>query len=471
VTARVLVVDDIPVNRQLLEAKLLAEYYEVAQAGSGHEALDAARAWQPDVVLLDVMMPGMDGYEVCARLKADPATAHLPVVMVTALVDATERVRGLDAGADDFLSKPVHDATLFARLRALLRIKQVQDAWRLRADTARALGFEPPQEPEMGCAGARAVVLAADLVEARWIASVLAADGIQTRCDAPCEGTAAAIADGAYDLAVLCLSTAGSETLRLASRLRAASLTRDLPVLLAADPSQRDLVLRGFELGANDHVLRPIDPHELRARARNQIRRKRYQERLRDDLDRSLEMAVTDPLTGLRNRRYLRRHLDTLLRNSAAAVLLVDLDHFKAINDRHGHAAGDAALRHVAERLSTDLRAADIVARYGGEEFVVVLANAPASYATGVAERLRRALHDSGASAFGLAEGSITASIGVAVVEAGTPASVALEAADLALYRAKSAGRDRVEIAGPNDYRASLAMLPLVGTGIAIGQD
>ena len=93
-------------------------------------------------------------------------------------------------------------------------------------------------------------------------------------------------------------------------RLRPQSATRDLPVLLAADASQRGLVLRGFDLGANDHVLRPIDPNELRARARNQIRRKRYQERLRTDLDRSLEMAVTDPLTGLRNRRYVRRHLE-----------------------------------------------------------------------------------------------------------------------------------------------------------------
>jgi len=469
VTARVLVVDDIPVNRQLLEAKLLAEYYEVAQAGSGHEALDAARTWQPDVVLLDVMMPGMDGYEVCARLKADSTTAHLPVVMVTALVDAAERVRGLDAGADDFLSKPVHDATLFARLRALLRIKQVQDAWRLRAETARALGFEPPQEPDMGCAGARAVVLGNDLVEARWIASVLAAEGITTRCEIPGEGAAAAVADGGYDLAVLCLAASGIDTLRLASRLRAAGITRDLPVLLAADPQQRDLVLRGFDLGANDHVLRPIDPHELRARARNQIRRKRYQARLRDDLDRSLELAVTDPLTGLRNRRYLRRHLDTLLRANGAAVLLVDLDHFKLINDRHGHAAGDAALRHVADCLSADLRAADVVARYGGEEFVVVLANAPSSYAAGVAERLRRTLAETMLPCLGDTQAAITASFGVAVVEAGTPANVALEAADAALYRAKTAGRDRIEIAGPGDYRPPEQIIPGRAEDAAMG--
>ncbi|WP_237213718.1 response regulator, partial [Falsiroseomonas oryziterrae] len=146
-TARVLVVDDVAANRRLLEARLLNEYYEVALAGSGEAALETARRWSPDVLLLDVMMPGLDGYEVCRRLKADPATAHIPVVMVTALTDQAERVRGLEAGADDFLSKPVDDATLFARLRALLRVKQVLDAWRLRADTARDLGVEPPPSP------------------------------------------------------------------------------------------------------------------------------------------------------------------------------------------------------------------------------------------------------------------------------------------------------------------------------------
>src|SRR4051794_3087873 len=139
VTARILVVDDIAANLRLLEAKLLNEYYEVALAASGPEALATAARWSPDVILLDVMMPGMDGYEVCRRLKENGATAHMPVVMITALIDPVERVRGLEAGADDFLSKPVDDATLFARLRALLRVKQVQDAWRLRSDTARDL--------------------------------------------------------------------------------------------------------------------------------------------------------------------------------------------------------------------------------------------------------------------------------------------------------------------------------------------
>jgi two-component system cell cycle response regulator len=450
-TARILVVDDIAANLRLLEAKLLNEYYEVALAASGPEALATAARWSPDVILLDVMMPGMDGYEVCRRLKENGATAHMPVVMITALIDPVERVRGLEAGADDFLSKPVDDATLFARLRALLRVKQVQDAWRLRSDTARDLGFEPQPDPSPGIEGAQVMVLSEQAEEAAHVARILGADGVMVQAATESEAARRILVDGNFDLAVLCLPGEGGDVLRLASRLRAQGATRDLPVLLAADVSQRGLVLRGFDLGANDHVLRPIDPNELRARARNQIRRKRYQERLRADLDRSLEMAVTDPLTGLRNRRYVRRHMEGVLRGADAAVLLLDVDRFKTINDSYGHPAGDAALKEVAKRLKSHLRAADVVARYGGEEFMVVLAGAPTDYATMVAERLRMAL---AADPFEIAGQSlsITASFGLAIATAGTSVNAAVAAADAALYRAKQGGRNRVEQARPDDF-------------------
>ncbi|NOG69681.1 PleD family two-component system response regulator [Roseicella sp. DB1501] len=453
-TARILVVDDVPANLRLLEAKLLAEYYEVALASNGPEALDMAARWAPDVILLDVMMPGMDGYEVCRRLKAEEATAHMPVVMVTALIDQAERVRGLEAGADDFLSKPVDDATMFARLRALLRVKQVLDAWRQRSETARQLGIEPPPEPSAGIAGAHALVLSETPGEVGQIAAALAEDGVVVHQSVRSDEARHALLVGGFDLAVLCLPPEGGDVLRLASRLRAEAATRDLPVLLTADPSQRGLVLRGFDLGANDHVLRPIDANELRARARNQVRRKWYQERLRNELDRSLELAVTDPLTGLRNRRYVQRHLDGVLRGTDAAVMLLDVDRFKAINDTYGHAAGDVALKEVAERLKSHLRAVDVLARYGGEEFMVVLAGAPTDYAAMVAERLRAAL-SSEPIAVGPALLPVTVSIGLAIAPAGCSVAGAVAAADAALYRAKANGRNRVEPAVPEDFIAA----------------
>lgn len=453
-TARILVVDDIAANLRLLEVKLLNEYYEVAVAASGPEALALVQRWMPDIVLLDVMMPGMDGYEVCRRLKASHATAHVPVVMITALTDQSERVRGLDAGADDFLSKPVDDTMLFARLRALLRVKQVLDAWRLRSETARELGFEAKAGPVAAVAGARALVVDADPPETDRISDVLRMEQIEV---AACRDPLAAwnaLLDETYDVVLLSLSIDGGDSLRFASRLRAEAMTRELPVVLIGDQAQKGLVLRGFDLGANDHVLRPVDPNELRARVRNQIRRKRYQDMLRADLDRSLEMAVTDPLTGLRNRRYVRRHLEGVLRNSGAAVLLLDVDHFKAVNDTHGHAAGDVVLREIAERVRGHLRSADVVARYGGEEFMVVMSAATVEDGRLVAERLRGAIAQQPI----LAEGRIldvTASVGVAGAAAGTAADDLIAAADAALYRAKKAGRNRVEIAPPDIVPAS----------------
>lgn len=454
-TARILVVDDITANRRLLEAKLQSEFYEVALAQSGAEALEQAASWSPDIILLDVMMPGMDGFETCRRLKADPALMHIPVVMVTALTEASERVRGLEAGADDFLSKPVDDATLFARLRALMRVKQVQDAWRLRAETARDLGFEAPEAPDAGVAGTHTLVLSCG-EEGAGIVAALRRDGVVVESFDTADTIWARLNQGGVDLAILCLPEEGGDTLRLASRLRANGPTRDVPVILVARPSQRALVLRGFDIGANDHVLMPVDPNELRARARNQIRRKRYQDRLRAELDRSLEMAVTDPLTGLRNRRYVRRHLDGLLRGGDVAVLILDLDRFKPINDTWGHNVGDAALREVANRLRVNLRAADVVARWGGEEFLVVMAGAPTEYAMLVAERLRDAIGGTPMQ-LGPVEISATASIGVAVAPCGSDSDAVIGAADAALYRAKAAGRDKVYMANAGDFERAAA--------------
>lgn len=454
-TARVLVVDDSAANRKLLEARLQDEYFEVVGAASGAEAIMLAQRWSPDIILLDVLMPVMDGFEACRRLKAQPATAHIPVVMVTSLNDQHERVRGLDAGADDFLVKPVDQATLFARLRALLRVKQVLDAWRLRAETVRDLGFEPPSAPPEDFVGAKVLLLSDNDLEAAALSAALAADGMaleQTR-DEKLVWARLQDPKAHYDLVLTSLPMPEGDPLRLASRLRAEAETRDLPLMLIADEEQRDLVLRAFELGASDHVLRPINEQELRARVRNQVRRRRYQLRLRAEFDRSLELAVTDALTGLRNRRYVFRHLESLLRaGTACGVLMIDVDRFKPLNDYYGHAAGDAALREVAARLREHVRASDVVARYGGEEFLVVMSGAGAEETAVIAERLRIAIGEHPID-LGQAKLPVTVSIGSALSASNSEGEALIAAADSAMYRAKALGRNRVEAADEADWR------------------
>jgi len=241
------------------------------------------------------------------------------------------------------------------------------------------------------------------------------------------------------------------DPLQLVSSLRAADATRDVPMLLVAETDERDRLLRGFELGANDWLLLPLDEAELRARARNQIRRKFYQDRLRSDLGTALEMALTDPLTGLYNQRYLMRHLRGLLGGAHAqelALLMIDVDHFKLVNDDYGHAAGDRALRGIAETLRANTRVFDSVARYGGEEFVVVMPATAAEDAMKAAERLRYAIETMPFEPVSGGRYQLTISVGVACSggRALSPEAL-LRAGDAALYEAKRSGRNRVSLA------------------------
>lgn len=451
-TARILIVDDAPANVRLLEAKLTAEYYQVATAADGFGALTLARSWQPDLILLDVMMPGMDGYEACRRLGEDSATSHIPVVMVTALGEPGERVRGLEAGADDFLTKPVEYDTLLARVRSLVRLKRMLDEWRARGETARSLGLATPPEAEPGIAGARALIV--DDYETGALAAQEALLREHILCEhVHTEGEAVALLQAQpFDLIVLSLSLSVEDPLWLTSRLRADEATNNIPLLLIAEPEQRPRLLRGFELGADDWVLRPVDGNELRVRARNQIRRKFYQDRLRSDLGHALELALTDPLTELYNQRYLHRHLRGLLttgQSSGIAALMIDMDHFKTVNDSWGHAAGDAALKLVADTLRGKTRIFDSIARYGGEEFVVIMSGANAAYAITAAERLRQAVQEVDFRPDGATRHQLTISVGVAASIDGriTPEAL-LSTADQALYTAKRGGRNRVVVAG-----------------------
>ncbi|PSJ61846.1 PleD family two-component system response regulator [Kumtagia ephedrae] len=451
-TARILVVDDIPANVKLLEVRLLAEYFEVLTAGNGEDAIEACENGKVDVVLLDVMMPGMDGFEVCRRLKADPATQHIPVIMVTALDQVVDRVRGLEAGADDFLTKPVNDLQLMTRVKSLVRLKTLTDELRLRAATTRNIGIEEllarrvPDDETLP----RVLLVDERPSSSERIGRFLAGQAELDVVSDPQAGFFQA-AEAPYECMLISTAFANYDPLRLCSQIRSLDRTRFVPIILLADTGEENRIVRGLELGINDYLVRPIDRQELTARLRTQVKRKRYNDELRASVAQTIEMAVTDALTGLHNRRYLDSHLKTLFdravsRRRPLSMMITDLDRFKSINDTHGHDGGDDVLREFARRLRKNVRGIDLACRYGGEEFVIVMPDTEASVAEKVAERIRAEIerHPFPVGKTGQTI-ALTISVGVSSVLRGPDAVEDLiKRADLALYEAKSGGRNRV---------------------------
>lgn len=454
-TARVLIVDDFRPNIKMLEARLLAEYFEVVSATSGQEALALCRDGKCDIVLLDVMMPGLNGFEVCRRLKADPQTLHLPVLIVTALDEPSDRLRGLEAGADDFLIKPVDEIALIARVRSLTRLKVALDELRARAATSAGLGLiDPTAAPvQHGDVGGRILLVEDRAASAERIVSDLRDRHEVTIEPRPQEALFRA-AETSPDLVIVSLDLENFDALRLCSQLRSLERTRATPILALANREDRTRILRGLDLGVNDFIARPVDRNELYARARTQLRRKKYVEALRDNIQNAIELAAIDALTGLNNRRFFEKQLAETLERAAhggrsLSLLMIDVDHFKRINDDYGHEAGDQVLKSLAQRIKDILRRSDPVCRFGGEEFLVLLPDTPLATAERVAERLRAAIE---ATPFRLEpDGArtipVTISIGLAERSADANAEALLRRTDRALYASKTAGRNRVTVA------------------------
>ncbi|MEO7222673.1 MAG: PleD family two-component system response regulator [Devosia sp.] len=449
-TARVLIVDDIPTNVRLLEARLTAEYFDVTTASSGQRALDIMVEGQIDIILLDVMMPEMDGFEVCERLKADARTAHVPVVMITALDQPSDRVRGLRAGADDFLTKPVDDVQLMARVKSLVRLKSLTDELRARAQTGQEIAIEDAMRAmdAANSEGGRILLIDNDQRSADRLMGYLTTHNVDVLSN-PADAVMR-VSTGEYELAIVSMALGDFDPLRVCSQMRTLEKTRELPILLIAEDTDRPRVVRGLDLGVNDFIMRPVERNELAARVRTQIRRHRYAAELRQSVTQTLALAVTDELTGLYNRRYFDRHLWLMLEKAREqerdmAVMLIDMDFFKSVNDNHGHDIGDAVLREFSQRLRRNIRGVDLACRFGGEEFVVLMPDTDYRQAQGVAERVRMAVAERGFETPELRPLTVTCSVGVALNERqmDTPEMI-LKRADVALYRAKREGRNRV---------------------------
>lgn len=460
-SARILVVDDLEPNRKLLEAKLTSEYYEVITADSGIRALKIIKDNLPDVILLDVMMPGMDGFETCRQLKNDPVTADIPVVMVTALTDMEDRIQGLNAGADDFLTKPINDLALFARIRSLVRLKNMLDELKLRNKTGASLGVaNATTVMKFDVTKARVLIVDDDEAEVQQLSHKLKEAGIKVESVSDPKQAVRRSEEQEFDLIIVSSQVGGGEGMHLCMHFRSQDKTKNTQLLIVVEENNTTQVIQGLDMGISDYLMAPVDSNEVFARVRTQVRRKLYQDALKAQQEESISLAVIDALTGLYNRRYFDIHIGNLLQqglatNKPLSFMMIDIDFFKHVNDTYGHLAGDEILKQVPERITKNIRANDLAVRYGGEEFAVVMPDTTLEQAVMIGQRIRNAVAaepftitpvqvGSGEQAKRVAELKSSVSIGVSLAVHGDTMKTLIKRADDALYAVKKAGRNNV---------------------------
>jgi len=450
---QILIADSVATNRIVMKVRLMQACYQVIQAVNSAETLDLARKDLPDLILLDLMIAGQDGVSICKALKNDPQTADIPIIIITDQNNEAAKIRALQAGADDFMTKPLDELTLLARVRSLLRARDTEEELRLRESTSKELGFAENasgfQEPVTV-----AMIGQTNSVAIGWKASLVGkvADTIVVT---PKENALVQLADSkSPDVYVIsCDLEKPDDGLRLLSELRSRAQSRHSAVIMVVPKDGHEKSARALDLGANDLMFEGFSAQELTLRLQTQIKRKRQADRLRETVRDGLRMAVIDPLTGLYNRRYALPHLSRIAERAKTtgrefAVMVLDLDRFKSVNDTYGHNAGDTVLREIATRIKDNLRGVDMVARIGGEEFLLVMPDTSLAQARIAAERLCDLVHGQ-AVKYGEIPAGISVSVSIGVAMGGMPNQAdtvdqLIKAADKALYSAKSDGRNQV---------------------------
>lgn len=475
-TRHILIVDAVATNRIVLKVKLASAFYNVAQASSGAEAVQSAQHTQPSVIIIGSLRD-MSCAQLCQTLKSDARTRQAAIVILTSDTDSRGRLAALQAGADDVVSKPCDDAVLLARLRSLQRGRDAAAEMQLREETHRALGLSETDARPFEAPGRIAVIAQDRAAIAQEVQALRRILPHMIELHAPQDFLRRANdlnrANATPDAFLLTLSQdAATKELQVLPDLRTWDPTRRAGVLVMAPGGDRVCTANALDLGADDVIRHGTSRDEIALRLDRLVRRKRRADELRDTLQDGLRAAVTDPLTGLHNRRFALPHLarvaDRARRSARSfAVMVADLDHFKQINDRYGHAAGDAVLCEVSSRMKSCLRPVDLVARIGGEEFLIVMPDVTGRVAQATAHRLRAAIADARFNVPGRSEPiGVTISIGVTLEQGmittaapdGRPmaaetdavgAEALLARADQALYAAKAHGRNQVELDRP----------------------
>ena len=444
-SARILVVDDLETNIKLLEVKLTNQYYEVFTARNGLEALEVLGREKIDIILLDVMMPQMDGFETCRRIKANPKTAYIPVIMVTALSDVENRVNGLNAGADDFITKPIVDVALLARIRSYDRLKSLIDEIRDKGEDG--VQFIENRNDSNLITGATILLLDDDIAQCNFIKNTLNEANI---IEVDLKKNIDTYLNANIDLVIVSTQLINIDGLRICVKILNNKITRNIPIIVLIEEADSDIIVKALDLGVSDYIISPLNKEEVRVRVKTQISRKNFQDALKNNLLNNITLAKIDSLTGLYNRYYFNTKAKEFYNlattsDTPLSLIMIDLDYFKQVNDNYGHLVGDELLKQVSLRLKKSIRGDDILARFGGEEFIFLLPNTNLNQAYIIAERIRQNIEATPYKIQLEINPLInTISLGVSTLKKGDTIEDLINRADKALYVAKQQGRNKV---------------------------
>jgi two-component system, cell cycle response regulator len=452
VTSRILYLGEKSGNGEVI-AMLEHAYFDVTVARESDELFQALRRDGPDLLVIDGAEEAR-ALAVLHGLANDGAHRHTPCLLLCDTAQTELRTRALALGVDDILMRSANEAEIFSRIRSLNRLRMAREELRNREATEMLLGQSHLGRRDPVLADARILVASDTVVVCEQLAQ------LAPEWPMPQDVRSADIesrASGALcDLIVVNLDATTFDPLRVIADLRSSRTTRHLPLLALTSEPHAAIARRAIDLGTDDLLALPMDSVETVTRTRTLIRRKRLADRLRDNLHLSIRLATTDPLTGLFNRHYVLCHLSTLMQRASQtrrplSVALIDVDHFKSVNDTWGHSAGDTVLRHVGERLALNVRGVDLAGRYGGEEFIVVMPDTDMPTAQNIAGRLCQVIAEHKfpcRSAEDILPISLTVSIGLSTLspDDDTAGRQIIDRADQALYDAKRSGRNCVKI-------------------------
>ncbi len=452
---RILIVDDDPTSLKILESMLPTDRYHVVKANNGEEALESVFDKPPDLILLDIMMPGIDGYEVTRNIKSDRRTKDIPIIIITSLDKSKSKVKGMEEGAEELLSKPVHATELLARVSSMLRLKEYRDQLTIRTLSGKSFGTMPKQEEDevqIKEEEMPRILLVEDTeVDAKIVENALDGEPYQLSKVYNGQQALSLVSNKKTDLILLDIILPDMDGFEICQQLK--KDYKDIQVVIVTCLDDLESKIKGVELGADDFLVKPIVGRELKARIKTLLEKKVHLDSLRSHYQEALGRSQLDWLTGLYNHGYFQQFLGYELKRSLkqgfpVSLIMIDVDDFKRYNDTLGHSAGDVILREMGQVVRNTIREVDFAARYGGEEFAVVLPYVNRDNVMNVVKRIHDALtfhdyfHD---KSIKLENPTVSMGIAIFPEEASNKADLIIQA-DSMLYLAKKNGKNQYQI-------------------------